>query len=366
MNKYDVVIIGGGTAGVSCAWNCGKLGLKTLLIEQKSFLGGSMTSSLVVPAMKTSDNAINSTFFNEFYKNLKELNGAITYIDGNKGWFNPELAKICLDSMLLDAKVDILFEYQVLDITKDENNKILSIYIEPLNTNNKINKREILSLHIETKYIVDSTGDAKICEKLNCKFLEKNKNEFQPMSLRFIMSGVDRKAFSEWLLDYDNNREVSTAAYIDGEYHFSTAYTWDSNIEWALKPLFDSAVADGLLKEQDTNYFQLFSIAGTQDSVAFNCPRLLLNNAENPYIAGRSAILRLAKFCNTYLKGFENAHISSIANSLGVRVSNRIEGEYVYTYEDLISGKIFDNPVLISNYPVDIHSDKKDSQSAHI
>ena len=363
MNKYDVVIIGGGTAGVSCAWNCGKLGLKTLLIEQKSFLGGSMTSSLVVPAMKTSDNAINNTFFNEFYKNLKELNGAITYIDGNKGWFNPELAKICLDSMLLDAKVDILFEYQVFDITKDENNKILSIYIEPLNTNNKINKQEALSLHIETKYIVDATGDAKFCEKLNCKFLEKNKNEFQPMSLRFIMSGVDRKSFSEWLLDYDNNREVSTAAYIDGEYHFSTAYTWDSNIEWALKPLFDSAVADGLLKEQDTNYFQLFSIAGTQDSVAFNCPRLLLNDAENPYIAGRSAIFRLAKFCNTYLKGFENAHISSIANSLGVRVSNRIEGEYIYTYEDLISGKIFDNPVLISNYPVDIHSDKKDSST---
>ena len=87
------------------------------------------------------------------------------------------------------------------------------------------------------------------------------------------------------------------------------------------------------------------------------------NNAENPYIAGRSAILRLAKFCNTYLKGFENAHISSIANSLGVRVSNRIEGEYIYTYEDLISGKIFDNPVLISNYPVDIHSDKKDSST---
>ena len=117
MNKYDVVIIGGGTAGISCAWNCGKLGLKTLLIEQKSFLGGSMTSSLVVPAMKTSDNAINNTFFDEFYKNLKELNGAITYIDGNKGWFNPELAKICLDTMLLDAKVDILFEYQVFDIS---------------------------------------------------------------------------------------------------------------------------------------------------------------------------------------------------------------------------------------------------------
>ena len=88
MNKYDVIIVGGGTAGVSCAWNTGKQGLKTLIIEQNSFLGGSITSSLVIPAMKTSDNAINTDFYNEFYKNLSEINGAITYFDGNKGWFN--------------------------------------------------------------------------------------------------------------------------------------------------------------------------------------------------------------------------------------------------------------------------------------
>ena len=65
MNKYDVIIVGGGTAGVSCAWNAGKQGLKTLIIEQNSFLGGSITSSLVIPAMKTSDNAINTDFYND-------------------------------------------------------------------------------------------------------------------------------------------------------------------------------------------------------------------------------------------------------------------------------------------------------------
>ena len=74
MNKYDVIVVGGGTAGVSCAWNAGKLGLKTLIIEQNSFLGGSITSSLVIPAMKTSDNAINTDFYNEFYNNLKKYN----------------------------------------------------------------------------------------------------------------------------------------------------------------------------------------------------------------------------------------------------------------------------------------------------
>ena len=65
-------------------------------------------------------------------------------------------------------------------------------------------------------------------------------------------------------------------------------------------------------------------------------------------------------FCKKYLPGFEKAHISSIADSLGVRSSNRVRGKYVYTYEDLISGKKFSTPVLISNYPIDLHSDKKD------
>ena len=61
-NKYDVIIAGGGTAGVSCAWNLGKRGIKTLIIEKNSFLGGSITSSLVIPAMKTSENAINRSW----------------------------------------------------------------------------------------------------------------------------------------------------------------------------------------------------------------------------------------------------------------------------------------------------------------
>ena len=57
------------------------------------------------------------------------------------------------------------------------------------------------------------------------------------------------------------------------------------------------------------------------------------------------------------------AYISSIANSLGIRVSNRVKGKYVYTVEDLRNGKTFENPVVISNYPIDVHSDKKDNST---
>ncbi len=363
-NNYDVVIIGGGTSGVSCAWNCAKLGLKTLIIEQNSFLGGSITSSLVIPAMKTSENSINNDFFDILYKKLSELGGAITYSDGNKGWFNPELTKIALDILMEKAGVDVLFEHHVTDVQTEEN-KILSIYIDSDNNyNNLVDKKE-LSLHIESKYYVDGTGDGKFCQKLNCEFLDNFENNFQPISLRFIMSGVNVKEFSDWLMHYDTDREVTTSCTVDGYTYLSTAYTWDNSKEWALKPLFKQAIADGCLTEEDSNYFQLFSVAGTPDSIAFNAPRILNNNisGSDAYKQGRTSILRISRFCKHYLPGFKNAHISSIANSLGVRVSNRIKGKYVYKYEDLISGKKFDNPVLISNYPVDIHSSKKDAST---
>lgn len=351
MNKYDVTIVGGGTAGCACAYIAGKLGLKVLLIEKNSFLGGSITSALVVPAMKTSDNAINTEFFDALYNKLHSIDGAITYSDGNKGWFNPELTKIVLDEMMQEAHVEIRFESEV---TKIEEN--LSSYIVTINSNKIFLCNNILLHPIETTYLVDATGDAKICEKLNCEFLEK---KYQPINLRFIMSGIDVEKFSNWIMEYDKDRDVTTSCVVDGKTYLSTAYTWDSGRNWALKPLFKQAIEDGVITEADSNYFQLFSVAGASDSIAFNCPRLL--NPQNPYIEGRASIFRLSNFCKKYLKGFENAYISNIANSLGVRVSNRVKGKYIYTQEDLKSGKRFDYPVVISNYPIDIHSDKKDA-----
>ena len=359
MKKYDVVIAGGGTAGCACAYTAAKLGFKVLLIEKNSFLGGSVTSSLVIPAMKTSNNAINTDFFNTLYNELKRNNGAITYSDGNKGWFNPELTKIILDKLLVDAGVEILLESHIDEISKN-----LSTYIITIHSDNFIANTDALSLPIETSYIVDATGDAKICQKLNCEFLENN-NKSQPINLRFIMSGVNSKQFSEWITKLDTNRDVTTTCTEGGYTYFSTAYTWDTGVDWALKPVFAKAIQDGILKEEDTNYFQLFSVAGTPDSVAFNAPRLIDNheNTTDAYIEARASILRLSNFCKKYLKGFENAYISSIANSLGVRVSSRVKGKYVYTKDDLISGKKFDNPVVVSNYPIDIHSDKKNSST---
>ncbi len=378
MDMYDVIIIGGGTAGCACAYNCGMLGLKTLLVEKTGCLGGTMTQGLVVPVMNAGKNQINNDFYTKLIELMHKYDGQITY-QNNPGWFNPELLKIILDKMLIDVGVKILFSTEItgVSLTKNtisfiscrnsESGEILSENTDTIHTNNQNKDSNILSVCIGAKYYVDSTGNLNFCQKINCNFLE-NKKEFPPMSLRFIMGGIDLEAFGKWLLESDSDREVTSVEHIDAHIHLSTACTWDTDKHWALAKYFDDAVKRNILKDTDRNYFQVFTVAGMPNSLAFNCPRIVLalnpddnSDVSTALISARQAILRILQFCKSYFPGFDNAYIANISDQIGVRASKRIKGKYIYTIDDLRTGKTFDNPVLISNYPVDVHSGKKNA-----
>lgn len=366
MVKYDFVILGGGTAGCAAAYTAGKLGYKTLLIEKKIHLGGSITSGLVIPAMKAGQNQINNDFFLSLVNKLNKIGGQVTY-DCNPGWFNPELTKIALDELLSEANVEVLFNVMCSEIIINNcnikgikvTNDLLSVY------NDELYNNKLLSEYIESDYFIDATGNCDFAKKCNCNFLSDE--GIQPVSLRFIMSGVDTGSFARWLLDTDSDRSVSSVQELNGQIHLSTAYTWDTDKKWALAPYFDDAVSKNILKDSDRNYFQVFTIPGMPTSIAFNCPRILIERIKTDFACkikeAREAILRLSEFCKIYFPGFENAYISNIADELGIRVSRRIKGKYVYTVNDLKSGKKFKNPVLRSDYPIDVHSSNKNSST---
>lgn len=369
--KYDVIVIGGGTAGCAAAYTAGRLGLKTLLIEKNIHLGGTITSALVVPAMKSGEHQINTDFYNDLIAELHSIGGQATYLN-NPGWFNPELTKIALDSLMAKAGVEVYFDTHIRDVKLDGHKiksiviskEMLSVYNETIEQNNKT-----LSVSIDARYIIDATGNCEIGKLCGCEFLD-GENENQPVSLRFMMGGVDVPLFAEWLKEYDTDRNVTTVEDINGFIHLSTAYTWDKDKTWALSPLFEDAVAKGILKDHDRNYFQIFTVAGMRSTIAFNCPRVIdytktldVANMSKALQLARKNIFRLAEFCRIYFPGFENAYISNIADMLGIRVSRRIKGKYVYTIDDLKSGRKFEHPVVVSNYPVDVHSDKKDSST---
>ncbi|MBE7706688.1 MAG: FAD-dependent oxidoreductase [Cyanobacteria bacterium SIG30] len=354
MNKersYDVVIIGGGIAGISCAYNCAKNNLKTLLVEKNNYLGGLTTGGLVVPSMKSNDKNINTDFYNELVKYSKLNNAQITYGDGNKGWFNPILLKIVYEQMLKKVGVDILYESTCVDFEKNKNN-IKKIKIES----------ELLSLYIYSSYFIDATGSGKFSKILKCDFI-KEKNKFQKKSLRFLVSNVDLEKFSDFILKIDNNRDVTTSFKIDNDRHLSTAYTSSKDKKWALEEYFNKAIEDNVLKPADTEYFQLFTVAKMPSTIAFNCPYLNLDKDydliaySNALIEAREAMVRLLDFCKKYLKGFENAYISNIADITGNRENGRVKTKYIYKINDIINEKRFKNEVLSSDYPIDIHSD---------
>ena len=368
---YDVVVVGGGTAGCAAAYMSGKLGLKTLLIEKNIHLGGTITSGLVIPVMKSGNNQINTEFRTELINELRELGGQTTYQD-NPAWFNPELAKIALDNLMRKANVEVFFDTHIIAV-KIENKNIkkikLSKEILSVSTDEIDMEKKKLLVSIEARYVVDATGNCEIGKISNCRFLEKN-DEFQPVTLRFMMGGIDLNVFSKWLEEYDTDRNVTTIKKKNGHVHLSTAYTWDKDRKWALEPIFEDAVKKKILKRYDTNYFQIFTVPGMSGTVAFNCPRIIdynnsleITSISKALILARQNIYRYLKFCRVYFPGFENAYISNIADMLGVRASRRIRGKYIYTVEDLKSGKKFDNPAVISDYPVDVHSNKKNGST---
>lgn len=374
MDNYDLIVVGGGTAGCAAAYTAGKLGLKTLLIEKNIHLGGTITSALVVPAMKSGEHQINTDFYNELTTELHSIGGQATYL-GNKGWFNPELTKIALDTLMAKANVEVFFDCHIRDVILEDNKikgviiskEMLSVYNEKIEQQNKG-----LLVSIGAKYIIDATGNCEIGKLCGCEFLEEMKKD-QPVSLRFMMGGVDVPHFAKWLKDYDKDKNVTTVEDIDGFIHLSTAYTWDKGNKWALAPLFEDAVNKRILKDHDRNYFQIFTVAGMPSTIAFNCPRIIdytktldVVNMSKALQLARKNIFRLANFCKIYLPGFENSYISNIADMLGVRVSRRIKGKYVYTIDNVKSGKKFEHPVVVSNYPVDVHSKDKDSSTLEI
>ena len=358
---YDVVVAGGGTSGCAAAYIAAKKGLKTLLIERQTSLGGSMTNGLVVPAMKTAMCGENSQFYNDFVKLMQLLNAQHTYSDGNDGWFNPEIAKIALDKMLYSAGCDVLFN---TDVTggKTSDDKVLGIDI----------LSNGLSLYIVSRYFVDATGDGNFSELLNCKKLISDQK--QSLTLRFLMAGVDIKKFADYIEKLDADRNVTSVDRSGKQIHLSTAYTWDKSKNWALRPIFEQAIQDGVLKEEDSAYFQLFTVPDMPSTIAFNAPRIAPNMDLDPLnpmdyslalMLGREQIFRLSQFCKKYLKGFENAYISNISDMLGIRESRRFQGEITFFAKDIFD-KTYENSseiACVTDYPIDIHSNQKDDST---
>jgi hypothetical protein len=163
--KYDIVVAGGGIAGVAAAIEASRNGMKTALVEKTVFTGGLATSGLIFAYLPLCDGCGTQVTFG-----LSEelMRASIVYGPGEipKGWengikgpaesrfmvrFSPASFIIALDEILLNAGVDIWFDTVVTGAVMD-GQRITGIEVE-----NK-SGRGIIS----AKCFVDATGDADL------------------------------------------------------------------------------------------------------------------------------------------------------------------------------------------------------------
>jgi hypothetical protein len=151
----DLLVVGGGPAGIAAALSASRCGLKTLVVERYNHLGGLWTGGLVLPLLST--HAINQAgkkqkvIFGIAEEITQGLNSLGMAIREENPIVDPEAAKYLFDQLLEQAGVQVLFHCWASNILINDR-KITTVIIE-----SKSGK-----LAIQPKFVVDATGDGDI------------------------------------------------------------------------------------------------------------------------------------------------------------------------------------------------------------
>jgi FAD dependent oxidoreductase len=345
--SWDVIVVGGGTAGAIAGIAAARAGARTLVIEALGSLGGSGTNAQVTPLMRNVSSGVNLNqgITDDLKRRLLARGDGATDSHNNDNWFNPEGMKYVLERMLIEAGGEVLYHTHFVAAELNDAD-ISSVVVH--------NKDGLVRLH--AKAFIDATGDADVAVRAGAPFQagELETGLHQAMSLRFIMGGVDLETLCAFLARHGQAQESQRFM------HFWMV--WGKNA--SLEPLFRAGVQDGLLLERDGDYFQGFSVPGMPGCISFNCPRLGadINDGADAWtlsraqVDGKQAIDRLLQFLRARFEGCEHAFIASYAPMVGVRETRRITGEYVLTLEDILECRTFADAICRNHYPVDIHT----------
>ena len=320
--KYDLIVVGGGFAGVTAALEAARHGVKVLLVEKYNCLGGAAVNCLVMPFMNfwTNDprtdekQYLAGDLFMEIVAELRKL-GAMDDIRS----FDEEPLKLVLNRMCLRYGVELLFNTTVVGVQM-ESGKLLSLQAW--------GKSRMLRLCAD-RYI-DATGDGELSVLAGCRYRVGRESDglCQPMTLCFRLGGVDLKRY--------------LAA------------------KPGINPLYQQFQAEGKIKNPRENVLTFRTLH--DDVLHFNTTRIVKLDPTDPMdvtkaeLEAREQVFEMYQFLKENVDGLENSYVLSTAMQIGIRESRMIEGEYTLTVEDLKSLARFPDAIAVANYDIDIHN----------
>lgn len=310
----DLLVCGGGFAGVSAAISAAKTGSKVLLLEKYGFLGGLVTAALVITTPPL-NNGINI----EIAGRLKRKNVYIpcSHSGPDTEWLelhsvDPEIVKYEFVRMLQEKGVDILLHTYIVG-TVMEGDVVKGVIME-----NKAGRQAVLA-----KMIVDATGDADIAAFANAPFREVKK----PMTMMYNMVEVDIEKVLEKLGNWSNLKKTVKEAMDKGELAFDLG-------------IYPDYGAPGVHAEKLVYSGELNVWSGMLNNMSGIDP-WDLTRAE---IITREHVMKLTDFLKKSVPGFERSRIECTATQVGVRASRQIIGEASPTMDEIKTNK-FDDTV---------------------
>jgi hypothetical protein len=354
LDEVDVVVAGGGTAGVAAAVAAARAGARTLLIERAGFLGG-----VAAPGLMTSlTNFIFTGDQRQVVKGVCEevLDRLVTKNATSPAWrtralpqipFEQQAFRLVLIEMLREAGVQILVETWVSDVVR-EGDTVKGVIVE-----SKGGRQAVLC-----KVVVDATADADLAERAGAPC---RRPPTDSGSLLFLMSHVD----IDKTVAYFENHPEEWQQYSDRMTPFEDfVANWKERGVLHLPhgggrnmTLVKEAIAAGdYVREwglcRDLDVFGLFAYKGT-DQVLINSCNFRIDHLDpkthsQAELDARCVIPIIAAFLRKSMPGFAEAVVSDSAAMVGVRVTRFIDAGFDLTARDCAEGRTFDDCIGVS------------------
>ena len=335
---WDVVVCGGGPAGIMAAWAAALEGATCLLVERQPILGGMATSGLVGPISKF---RFDGRLMVEglpwrFVSLLQSRQGAVLDLPSGNVPFEADAYATAAQEVLTQAGVRVLLDTELAEAACGEQNRIVSIVV----------RRQGQQQTLRARVFVDATGMGNlICRTPLAAPLRAPADELQPMSLIFRLEDVDTEALVVWMAQDRTRysqpqlREALQKAAADKRIALFGG-------PWAV---FGSTIRPGSVSVNATRF------AGSATDPAVLAQAKATMSANIPVMID---VFRQAH------PAFKKCRLRDVAAVVGVRESRGAVGEYCLSSEDVRAGRIFADAVALGGHPLDMHRAKDASQEA--
>lgn len=357
LGRYDVVVVGSGSAGSTAAIAAARAGAKTLLLEKLPSLGGSSTAVLdtfygfYTPGSQT--RKVVSGIPDDVVAGLRELGPVIerpnTYGAGTGVTYLAEHLKVVWDRLTAEAGVTVLLHAFVQDVDR-QGDRVRSLLVAT-----KAGLARV-SAHV----VIDASGDADVCHFAGFGYEQAGDLEpAQTLTTTFRLVNVDmsvrRQVTKEQL--HALMAEAAAQGYDlprrDGSDHLTPVTGMTATVMTRVQPTVTvpalaAAPAAPAMPATPT----------TPTRVVNATDPWFLSRAE---AEGRRQAVEYTRFLVDRVPGYQRASLAGLSTQIGVRETRRVYGDYRLTAEDVLSARQFDDQIGLCGAPIEDHRSGPDT-----